>query len=67
MVYGGRSLKVLSEVEGSMVRRPIFGGRSSMVERCPVEAKVAGSSPVDHPIYWYSIRDNLISSTYSLN
>ena len=49
MVYGGRSLKVLSEVEGSMVRRPIFGGRSSMVERCPVEADVAGSNPVSHP------------------
>ncbi len=27
----------------------MFGGRSSTVERCPVEADVAGSNPVGHP------------------
>lgn len=27
----------------------LLGGRSSMVERPPVEGKVAGSIPVDHP------------------
>jgi hypothetical protein len=26
-----------------------YGGCSSMVERCPVEADVAGSIPVNHP------------------
>ena len=32
-----------------LIKKTKYGGRSSTVERRPVEANVAGSNPVDHP------------------
>jgi hypothetical protein len=57
---GGCRFHNLSGDRSSMVERPddhrggcrfhnLSGDRSSMVERPPVEGKVAGSIPVDHP------------------